>query len=161
MQTDREDFIQHFSELGDQALLEVKRDDLVEVAQACYDEEVSRRGISAPPEAVTADETEVEPSHETPAMVVAGEYQDPGEADLARALLQGAGIGAMLLNERMAGMLNIPLTPGTYHLLVPVEAEDEALEILASEISEEDLAAQAEAAGEVEESEEVEEGNEK
>ena len=154
MQTDREDFVQHFSELGDQALLEVKRDDLVEVAQACYDEEVARRGISAAPQSVTASEGEVEPSHETPAMVVAGEYQDPGEADLARALLQGAGIGAMLLNQRMAGILNIPLTPGTYHLLVPVEAEEEALEILASEISEEDLAAQAEAAGEVEEPEE-------
>ena len=66
MQTGREDFVQHFSELGDEALLEVRRDDLVEAARTCYDEEVARRGISAAPQSVTASEGEVEPSHETP-----------------------------------------------------------------------------------------------
>jgi hypothetical protein len=151
MQTSREDFIQHFSELSDAALLAVPREDLVQVAKDCLDAEISRRGLNEP-EAPAPSGTP-EPDHTEPEMVVVGEYQDPGEADLARALLRSAGIEAMLLNERLAGILNIPLAPGTYHLLAPVESEEEALQILASEISEEDLAAQAEAAGEVEETE--------
>ena len=155
MQVNHEDYVRHFSELGDEALLEVKRDDLVEAARSCYDEEVTRRGISAAPKGEAAPgDVAVEASHEVPAMVVAGEYQDPGEADLARALLTSAGIEAMLLNERLAGMLNIPLAPGTYHLLVPVESEEEALQILDSEISEEELATQAVAAGEPEKDDE-------
>ena len=147
MQINHEDYVRHFSELGDEGLLEVNRDDLVEEARRCYDEEVARRGITAGPKGVaTPGDVAAEASHEVPAMVVAGEYQDPGEADLARALLTSAGIQAMLLNERLAGILNIPLAPGTYHLLVPVESEEEALQILDSEISDEDLAAQAVAA---------------
>ena len=152
MQTSREDYIQHFSELSDAALLAVPREDLVQVAKDCLDEEIHRRGLNEP-EAVAPAETAPEQDHSEPQMAVVGEYQDPGEADLARALLRSAGIEAMLLNERLAGMLNIPLAPGTYHLLAPVESEEEALQILASEISEEDLAAQAEAAGEKEETE--------
>jgi hypothetical protein len=155
MQTSREDYIQHFSELSDTALMAVPREDLVQVAKDCLDEEIQRRGLNEP-EAPAASETAAEPDHSEPQMAVVGEYQDPGEADLARALLRSAGIEAMLLNERLAGMLNIPLAPGTYHLLAPVDSEEEALQILASEISEEDLAAQAEAAGEDEETEEVE-----
>jgi hypothetical protein len=154
MQTSREDFMQHFSDLSDAALLEVSRDDLVQVARDCLDEEIARRGLNktAPEPSAAAPE----PDHTEPEVVVVGEYQDAGEADLARALLRGAGIDAMLLNERLAGILNIPLAPGTYHLLAPVESEEEALQILASEISEEELAAQAEAAGQEEEQTEIE-----
>jgi hypothetical protein len=154
MQTSREDYIQHFSELSDAALMAVPREDLVQVAKDCLDEEIQRRGLNEPDEAPAPSEAAAEPDHTEPQMAVVGEYQDPGEADLARALLRSAGIDAMLLNERLAGILNIPLAPGTYHLLAPVDSEEEALQILASEISEEDLAAQAEAAGEKEETEE-------
>lgn len=152
MQINREDYIEHFAALSDEALLQTPRGDLVETAQACLDEEIARRGISAAP-AAGATETNAdprEPEEAVPEMVVAGEYQDAGEADLASALLRSSGIEAILLNERLANILKIPLSPGTYHLLVPAESEEEALQILTSEISEEELTAQAEAAGEEE-----------
>jgi hypothetical protein len=149
MQINRKDYEEHYTALSDGALLEIKRDDLVPLAQECLDAEIGRRGlVEGPEEAMGAAATEpAEPSHEVPDMVVVGEYQDPGEADMARDLLRSAGIQAMLLNERLAGMLNIPLSPGTYHLLAATESEEEAVQILDSEISEEELAAQAEAAG--------------
>ena len=150
MQINRTDYQEHYAGLSDEALLEIPRSDLVPAAQECLDAEIGRRGLlRAAAEQAAAEPAE--PSHEVPPMVVVGEYQDPAEADMARDLLRSAGIQAMLLNERLANMLNIPLAPGTYHLLSPAEAEEEALQILDSEISEEELAAQAEAAGEAKE----------
>jgi hypothetical protein len=112
MQTSREDYVRHFSELSDEALMEVPREDLVQVAQDCLDEELARRGLG---NAETEEAIEAEPagpeSHE-PNMVVVAEYQDVAEADLARSLLRSAGIEAMLMNERMANILNVPMSPG-------------------------------------------------
>jgi len=45
LQVDPEYLRQHYERLSDEALLEVDREDLVDVAQKCYDEEVSRRGL--------------------------------------------------------------------------------------------------------------------
>jgi hypothetical protein len=155
MQTSREDYVRHFSELSDEALLEVPREDLVQVARDCLDEEMARRGLAAEETDETVSDENAGPESHQPNMVVVAEYQDAGEADLARSLLRSAGIEAMLMNERLANMLNVPMSPGTYHLLAPVAAETEALEILGSEISDEELAAQAEAAGEAEPDEEA------
>ena len=43
MQIDPEDFRKHYASLSDQALLEWDRNELVEVAQRCYDAELARR----------------------------------------------------------------------------------------------------------------------
>ena len=40
-----EDFRRHFEILSDEALLATSREDLVETARACFDEEVVRRGL--------------------------------------------------------------------------------------------------------------------
>ena len=45
MHVDPEYLRQHYEMLSDEALLEVDRGDLVEIAQKCYDQELSRRGL--------------------------------------------------------------------------------------------------------------------
>src|ERR1035438_8773685 len=43
MRIDPEDFRRHYAMLSDQALFSLNRTDLIDVARACYDEEVARR----------------------------------------------------------------------------------------------------------------------
>jgi hypothetical protein len=75
----------------------------------------------------------------------------PDESKLARALLKTAGIRCYLANEHTLGA-NWHLTQalGGFKLMVAAGSVAEAREVLASQISDEDLAAQAEAAGESE-----------
>ncbi len=63
------------------------------------------------------------------------------EANFARGLLQSAEIPCSFENEQAAAWTGI----GELRLMVPTAAYDRACEILESEISEEDLIAQAEA----------------
>lgn len=157
MQTSREELIQHFSGLSDTALLEVPREDLVQVAKHCLDEEISRRGLNDAPDTEDAVASGGAAGHLAPPMAVLGEYQNQAEAELACSLLRSAGIEAVVPDQLLANELNIPLATGAYHLLAPVESEQEALQILGSEISDEDLAAQAEAAGQHESEPEMDE----
>jgi hypothetical protein len=144
VEVNRDDFRRHFGLLSDEALLSTNRDDLVEVARACYDEEVERRGLSTPAEAEDDEaasevaEHGVEPANE---LVVIATYNIPEEASLARGLLESAGIPYQLDNE-FAALGGLQL-----RLWVPKSLEAEAVEILEMEISDDDLAAQAEAAG--------------
>ena len=46
MSAAQSDFQKHFSELSDVALLEIKRDDLVDAAKLVYDQEIGRRGLT-------------------------------------------------------------------------------------------------------------------
>ena len=62
------------------------------------------------------------------------------EANFARGLLQSADIPCSLENELSAGFS----ATGALRLLVPASVYDRACEILDTEISEEDLIAQAE-----------------
>jgi hypothetical protein len=140
-----DDFRRHFELLSDAALLDTNREDLVESARECFDEEVARRGLNSPP----ADEGAAEPvTHQASPgeeLVSIATYNIPDEANLARGLLESAGIPYHLENE------HAPLGGFQLRLLVPAAFEQEALEVLEAEISEEELAAQAEAAGVMEE----------
>jgi hypothetical protein len=143
-----DDFRRHFELLSDAALLETNREDLVEAARGCYDEEVARRGLNSPP--ADDESAVVEPVAEAPELVVIATYNIPEEASLARGLLESAEIPYQLDNDFA------PLGGFQLRLLVPAAFEADALEILEAEISDEELAAQAEAAGIAEEdSEEV------
>ena len=51
MKIDTDYLRQHYAELSDEALREIDRDDLVEAARSCYDEEVARRRPWAKPDA--------------------------------------------------------------------------------------------------------------
>jgi hypothetical protein len=145
-----EDFRRHFALLSDEALLEVHRDDLVDVAQSCYDQEVSERKLNADEEGVpeepsgeSADQLGKEPAGEPSdvgALVSIASFTTGDEAGLARGLLTSAGIPCFLENEKAA--------LGALHLMVPATLVEEALQVLGpGALSDDELAAQAEAAG--------------
>ncbi|HEX4137240.1 MAG TPA: DUF2007 domain-containing protein [Bryobacteraceae bacterium] len=149
MDVNLEDFRRHFELLSDDALLATNRDDLVETARGCYDEEVTHRGLNAPAVEEAVEEEAV--THQTAPgaeLVLIATYSVYEEANLARGLLESAEIPYQLQNEYLS-LGGIEL-----RLVVPAAYEEEALQILDSEISEEELAAQAEAAGVPEDDEE-------
>jgi len=137
-----EDFRRHYELLSDEALLEVDTGELVELARTCHAEEVARRGLAghAPEVQGTADAAEsgAGPGEaaEDEKLVCIVEYDYLDEADLARGLLEAAEIPASLESE-----------PGVVRLMVPARFAEQALGMLASPLSDEELAAQAEAAG--------------
>jgi hypothetical protein len=155
VEVSRDDFRRHFELLSDETLLETDRDELVEAARSVYDEEVERRGLSDP---AVEEAGEPMPGAVAPGegdeLVVIATYNVPDEASLARGLLQSAEIPFMLQNDYVA-LGGIEL-----RLLVPAQYEEQALEILQHEITDEELAAQAEAAGMAEEEFGEEEPNE-
>jgi hypothetical protein len=146
-----EDFRRHFEILSDDALLDTNREELVEMARDVYDEEIARRELNAG-EAEAVEEEAAQPGGDVDEMVLIATFGYPEEANMARGLLESASIPSQIKNE-LAGVGGFEAS-----LMVPASFEEQALEVLGSEISEEELAAQAEAAGvgeeEFEESEE-------
>ena len=106
-----------------------------------YDAELAERNLAS------ADPQPSVPAVETAAGQADGELQLVGtflsmeEANFARGLLQSADVPCSLENEFSAAYSGA----GALRLLVPASAYDRACEILETEISEEDLIAQAEA----------------
>jgi hypothetical protein len=132
-----EDFTRHYESLSDEALLEIDPNELTAIARGCCADELARRGLDSgegddrdatEPAAATAAEEE-----ETLVCIV--EYDYPDEADLARGLLEAAEIPATIESE-----------PGVVRLMVPEKFSKDALMMLVSPLSDEELAAQAEAA---------------
>jgi hypothetical protein len=155
MKVDAEDFRRVYEGMNDAALLAVKREDLVPVAQQCYDVEVARRGLAGKP----AEEAEVA-GPETPGvsveMVELATFTDVEDARMARELLKAAEIPCYLQNDDpLAGNWIGASGQGAFRLSVPVEWLEQAQEVLETEISDEELAAQAEAAAEWEAEEEA------
>jgi hypothetical protein len=136
-----DDIRRHFELLSDEALLEANPDDLTEIARQCHAEEVERRGLLAAPEAAEAatENPDAPAAPEADEPITLATYTVYDEANLARGLLQSAGIPCALKSAQA--------TLGVYEILliVPASMEQDALEVLASDISDEDLAAQAEA----------------
>jgi Putative prokaryotic signal transducing protein len=140
VQIDPEDFKRHYAMLSDAALLEINRDELVDVARACYDAELAERDLAfEEPEPGAAMETAASEAHGELQLV--GTFLSIEEANFARGLLQSADVPCSLENEFSAAYSGA----GALRLLVPAAAYDRACEILEAEISEEDLIAQAEA----------------
>ena len=137
MQIDLDDFRHRYEELSDEALLELDRDDLVDLARDCYDAELSRRGLrrssSSPPATQVQDHGE---------LVELAIFSSSSEADLARALLETAAIPCSLENEFAGKTLRV--TDGL-RLFVPASLLQSAREILDAPVSDEELIAQAEA----------------
>ena len=144
-----ETFRQQYEELTDEALLSIDRKDLIEVAQQYYDAEVARRGLNS----AQATPVEVDPKAE---LVPAATFLSFEEANLGRALLRSADIPAYLENE-----LNPSFTGADgLRLMVPLSFLEQAKEILESQVSDEELLAQAEAADPVDVEPAPEEDNE-
>ncbi|HEY4086032.1 MAG TPA: hypothetical protein VGM43_08845 [Bryobacteraceae bacterium] len=134
----------YYAGLSDAALLELNPDELTPVARGCYDEEFSKRGLSDE----AGDEESSDAAgpvsdgqpHAEEEMVCVAEYDFVEEADMAKGLLVGAEIPAVI--DRDATLVR---------LMVPPDLAEQALGLLTTPLSDEELAAQAEAAGEEEE----------
>jgi hypothetical protein len=138
LQVDLDDFRRRYAELSDEALLELSRDDLVDLARDCYDAELARRGLrrssSSPPATEMQDQGE---------LTEVARFSSSFEADLAKELLGSAAIPCYLENE-FAGR-TLRGADGFLRLFVPATLLENAREILNSPVSDEELTAQAEA----------------
>ncbi len=118
----------------------------MDVARQCLEEEIEQRGLKVAagdvPEEIASEPVANE---EDPGEVLIATFTNGDELNLARGLLQMAEIPSRVENP-LAVMGGMEL-----RLFVPAAFEEHALEVLGAEISEEELAAQAEAAGEQEE----------
>jgi hypothetical protein len=145
VKVDADDFRRVYDSLNDEALLAVKRDELVEVAQQCYDVEVAKRGLAAHNAAAPA-QGGAESAREE--LVEVATFTDLDDARLARDLLQSAEIPSYLAADaKLPGNMSVP---GGFRLSVSPSLLEQAREVLESQVSDEELAAQAEAAGELE-----------
>jgi hypothetical protein len=148
MRIDAEDFRRQYANLNDDALLAIDRDELTPVAQQVYDAELASRGI----EVIVEEEVLVEGEPDDPLanMVEIAAFDNPSEASMARSMLEHTEIPCMLSTDLplVGSMLNVA---SEIKLFVPAELADEALDVLEAEFSEEELAAQAEAAAVIEE----------
>ena len=133
-----DDFRRHFDSLSDEGLLAVNREELVELARQCYDAELARRGLHPPPAAAAAPE-EQQPNLD---LVVVATFMRQDEAKLAEALLKAESIPCYVGNQ----YLQREEWAYELQLMAPAAVADQAREILAAKVSDEDLAAQAESA---------------
>ena len=127
MKVSVEDFRRQYAGLSDEALLDVDRQDLVQMARACYDEELARRKLQAAPPAPAVAQAP-EPHGETEEFAVAETYESQEEARLARELLRAAGIRS-----------REGLGSGGLAVLVPVSTREDAREVLNAQLSDEAL----------------------
>ena len=144
MQIDPEDFKRHYALLSDDALLEIDRDELVHAARSCYDAELAERNLARPDAeeiAPSPNQSDDAPGQTEDGSQLVATFVSLDEANFARGLLQSADITCSLQNEHGAQWAG----SGAFRLMVPVSAYERACEILESEISEEELIAQAEA----------------
>lgn len=142
MNISADDFRRHFALLSDEALLATDRNQLTEAARPCYDEEVTRRGLDeTEDEAGDGGSSAGDTADAQPGMVVIATFAVPEEASLARGLLESASIPSLIATTYVA------MGPADLRLMVPDAFVEQALEVLEFEMSDEELAAQAEAAG--------------
>jgi len=143
---DSNEIRQRFANLTDDALLAVERDQLTELAQEIYDDELDERGLLTIPaeddDEAPAPNPNLPPGEE---LVHIATFLDMNDAQMAMNLLRSADISVSLENEMGAAYGGI----GALRLMVPASLAEQAEEILDTEISDEELAAQAEAAGEL------------
>jgi hypothetical protein len=121
------DFQEHFSSLSDQALMETKREELVQAAKAVYDQELTRRGLTS----LEDDEGEtLSPELSSgEKLVTVVEFESAEDAAQAQAQLKKNGIPAYIA------------------VAVPAAFAKQAVSLLDPGISDEELAALAESAG--------------
>ena len=132
-----DEFRQHYASLSDEGLREIDRADLTEAARACYDEELTSRGLkieSRPPE--------VEPSPDYMIEWVPLDTFNDEEMKLVRALLNAQEIPTSM--ELSPAENYPPLAAGSV-LFVPEPFLERAREALAPQVSDEELIAEAEA----------------
>jgi len=137
----------HVAGLSDEALLEVQPDELVESARAVYEAEMSSRGISW--NVPAADRSE-EVADAPPAMVSLARFETVEEARFARTMLENEGVPVWFAGELTPQRITADAS-AALELITKPEYLEQAQEILNAQISDEELARQAEEAGPSEE----------
>jgi hypothetical protein len=138
MTFDENDFRRRYAELSDEGLLSINREELVNLARQCYDEELARRGLQY------EDEIGEEPAGIGEPFVAAATFLFPDEAEVARGLLRSADILCYLENEHtLAKVWQWNVALGGLRLMVPTSLLYQVHEILNELISAEDFTAQA------------------
>jgi hypothetical protein len=136
LEIDPEELRRVYAEMSDDGLLSINRNDLTELAQQYYDAEMRGRSLQSE----SSKHVEENPPQEE--LVVVEMFLSHEEAALGRALLRSADIPAYLENELTSTWTGI----GGLRLMVPSSHVEETREILETRISDDELAAQAEAA---------------
>ena len=137
----------HVASLSDEALLEVRREDLTEEAQGIYEGELTSRGLAWPAAAPAEEEEDPEAAAAAGGGLVSlGKYDSLEEGRFARDLLRNEGIPAWFAGElALKKGDSDPLA--ALELLTQAAFLEQAQLLLSSEISDEELARQAEDAG--------------
>ncbi len=140
-----------YRSLNDEALLAMNREELTAEARVCYDAELAGRGLKSAPPAAPDLEPRPACAPECGEMAEAAVFLNREDAKLAQALLESEDIPAHLGGEH-TDVYGKGLSG--FRLFVPAACLDLARELLQTEVSEEDLAAQAES-GEIEDDEDA------
>jgi len=147
MEVSPDDFRRLYDRLSDHGLRSIKRDDLTDIARQCYDQELASRGLTLDPTGANESELgdlegcgcdEDEPKNRPEEMVELATFTSYEDSKLARAMLKSAEIPSYLEDLRSS-------LGATMRLFVPSGFLDQAREVLDSELSDEELARQAEA----------------
>lgn len=134
-----DDFRQRYAELSDEGLFSINREELVELARQCYDQELAKRGLQAEREP-GADSAVIQPPSIQDEFVPAATFLFPDEAEVARGLLRSSDILCYLENEHVLAKVwqwNVAL--GGLRLMVPASLLEEVHQVLSDIPSEEDL----------------------
>ena len=144
MKVSIEDIRRQYADLSDEGLLEIDRQDLMDQARQCYDEELARRQLKFPQSAGPRSPRRPEAPGEIEDLVEAASFHSQEEAHMARELVRAAGIPAYLSSEHAVASVRGRFADlSGLELLVPARALESAREVLAAQVSEEDLAGEA------------------
>jgi hypothetical protein len=162
LQVNPEDLRHYYTSLSDEALLELDRATLTEVAQRCYDDELAQRKLSSrnAKSSVDSHAAVTQPEQEDGGDEIDDEFDidaqpkpdwlddaayacsfaySPGDvsaddAKKARAVLLAAGIPCHVAEEKIAKALYEPQVRYVYAVMVPGALNLEAISVLAKEI---------------------------
>ena len=147
MKPDIDQLRTHVSNLSDEALLEVRPEDLVEAAREVYESELAARGLSwneqpGGEEAAGGSEAADDPAA---GLVSIAKFTSVDEARFVRTMLENEGIPAWFIGELTPHLMTGDPLAGL-ELMTKPEFVEQAQLVLNTEIDEEELARQAEAA---------------
>lgn len=146
--TNLDDLRKHLSILSDEELLETEPEDLTDEAKSVYEAEMQSRGLQweTGEEAVEGGEI-LDAAQTDTALVLIEKYDTIDEARYAQGLLRNEGIPVWIAGGVSPQTLQFDPS-AQLNLLTKAEFLEQAQAALSSEISEEELARQAEEAGE-------------
>jgi hypothetical protein len=145
LQIDLKALRRHYSSLSDDELLALNRDELIETAQKCYDEELERRGLNQAQESEvpsneheymeTSEEIGVHPDWLEDGACVCAFGSQPGgsaasDADHAYRTLQDAGVPCEVSVVEVAAATGDQPAQHEYRVMVPAALNLKATSIL-------------------------------